>query len=47
MLCLSHKATLNMLDVIAEGHDELVWEWREKLLGHISEGQVLKSWAKY
>ena len=24
-----------MLDVVAEGHDELVWEWRESLLDQI------------
>ena len=35
MLCLSHQATLKMLDVVAEGHDELVWEWRESLLDRI------------
>ena len=35
MLCLSHKATLNMLDVVADGHDEAVLEWRDKLLNRV------------
>lgn len=32
MLCLSHQATINMLDGIAEGHDEKVHEWKDSLL---------------
>lgn len=40
MLCLSHRATLKMLDVVAEGHDELVWEWREKLLPRVDFADI-------
>lgn len=35
ILCLSRKATLNMLDVVADGHDEAVLEWRDKLLNRV------------
>jgi hypothetical protein len=37
MLCLSHKATINMLDIIGEGHDEKVLEWRESLVERITD----------
>ena len=37
MLCLSHKATINMLDIIGEGHDEKVLEWRESLVERIAD----------
>ena len=37
MLCLSHQATLNMLDVVADGHDEKVWEWKENQMNHIGD----------
>ena len=37
MLCLSHKATINMLDIIGEGHDEKVLEWKESLVGRITD----------
>lgn len=40
MLCLSHQATLNMLDVVADGHDEFVWEWRENLLKRIAFSDI-------
>lgn len=29
MLCLSHQATISLMDTIAEGHDEEVMEWQD------------------
>lgn len=45
MLCLSHQATLNMLDVVADGHDEKVWEWKENQMNHIGDAATQVSWT--
>ena len=35
MICLSYDATLNMMDVIAEGFDQDVLGWKEMLLSRV------------
>ena len=36
MVCLSYPATLQMMDVIAEGFDQEVLGWREMLLSRVT-----------
>ena len=31
MVCLSHQGTLNIMDIIAEGHSEKVDAWKDSL----------------
>ncbi len=38
MLCLSPTATINLLNNLGEGHDELVLEWQDELLPALNGG---------
>ena len=40
MLCLSHQATINMFDIIADGHDEKVLDWSEELLQRVQTSDI-------